>query len=146
VRAEGGVMVASALKRFVASAEAWLKRRRRAREERRRDQSCVCVCVCGQSVGGAERNGGGIHAFSTRERSSGSAWTMRSRAIRASARQLFVIYGGECDNCLLSSLSSQEHGEHTHDEGVKICLGPFTCEISLRSSFRIGYIFGQERR
>jgi hypothetical protein len=29
------------LKTFVASAEAWLKRRRRAREERRRDQSCV---------------------------------------------------------------------------------------------------------
>lgn len=43
MRAEGGAMVASALKRFVASAEAWLKRRRRAREERRRDQSCVCV-------------------------------------------------------------------------------------------------------
>lgn len=35
-----------------------------------------------------------IHAFNTRDRSSGSAWTIRSRAIRASARQLFVIYGG----------------------------------------------------
>lgn len=34
----------------------------------------------------------------------------------------------------------------TYDEGVQICLGPFTCEISLGSSFRIGYIFGQERR
>ena len=36
--------------------------------------------------------------------------------------------------------------KHTHDEGVEVCLGPFTCEISLGSSFRIGYIFGQERR
>lgn len=35
-------MLPSALDRFVASAEAWLKRRRRAREERRRDQSCLC--------------------------------------------------------------------------------------------------------
>jgi hypothetical protein len=39
VRAEGGEMLPSALDRFVASAEAWLKRRRRAREDRRRDQS-----------------------------------------------------------------------------------------------------------
>ena len=35
-------------------------------------------------------------AFKTRERSSGSVCTMRSRAIRASARQLFVIYAGDC--------------------------------------------------
>ena len=40
-RVEGGSMVARAPNRFVASAEAWLKRRRRARDERRRDQSYV---------------------------------------------------------------------------------------------------------
>ena len=34
----------------------------------------------------------------------------------------------------------------THDESVKVCLGPFTREISLGSSLRIGYIFGQKRR
>jgi hypothetical protein len=33
----------------------------------------------------------------------------------------------------------------THDESVKVCLGPFTREISLGSSLRIGYIFGQKR-
>jgi len=36
---------------------------------------------------------GEMLAFNTRERSSGLACTMRSRAIWASARQLFVIYG-----------------------------------------------------
>jgi hypothetical protein len=87
-------MLPSALERLVASAEAWLKRRRRAREDRRRDQSCWWERE--REVGqGTEEDGiCMIHAFNTRGRSSGSAWTIRSRAIRASARQLFVIYGG----------------------------------------------------
>ena len=38
-----------------------------------------------------ERGRNGVRAFNTRVTSSGFACTMRSRAIRASARQLFVI-------------------------------------------------------
>jgi len=41
MRAEGGSMAPRAPNRFVASAEAWWKRRMWAREESRRDQSCV---------------------------------------------------------------------------------------------------------
>ena len=85
-----------------------------------------------------------IHAFNTRDRSSGSAWTMRSRAIRARARQLFVIYG-EIRKLLRHIPSRAEDTTGTYDEGVEVCLGPFTCEISLGASLRIRYIFGQER-
>jgi hypothetical protein len=41
-------------------------------------------------------------------------------------------------------VSSSER-QDTHNESVEVCLGPFTCEISLGSSLRIGNIFGQER-
>lgn len=87
-----------------------------------------------------------IRAFNTRDRSSGSAWTMRSRAIRASARQLFVIYGGIRGLIVVMFHRERKTLLATYDEGVEVCLGPFTCEISLGSSLRIGYIFGQERR
>jgi hypothetical protein len=46
-------------------------------------------------------------AFNTRERSSGLASTMRSRAIRANARQLFVIY--ENVGKMAIALSSLNH-------------------------------------
>ena len=68
---------------------------------------------------------------------------MRSRAIRASARQLFVIYGGIRELLVvITSIMSGRHTTGTYDEGVKVCLGPFACEVSLGSSLRIGYIFG----
>ena len=43
------------------------------------------------SVRDDEEMRNGVRAFNTRVTSSGFACTMRSRAIRASARQLFVI-------------------------------------------------------
>jgi len=72
-------------------------------------------------------------------RSSGSACTMRSRAIRARARQLFVICSGE------HVRFRRRRGGSTHDESIEVGPGPFTCEVPLRSSLRIGNVFGQKR-
>lgn len=83
-----------------------------------------------------------MRAFRTRVRSSGSACTMRSRAIRASARQLFVICSEDrrvIVRCLFLNRRS------THDESMEVGPVPFTCEVALRSSLRIGYVFGQKR-
>ena len=65
---------------------------------------------------------------------------MRSRAIRAMARQLFVICS---DNNTFVAAASEEGG--THDESIEVGPGPFTCEVPLWSSLRIGNVFGQKR-
>ena len=137
-------MVASALKRFVASAEAWLKRRRRAREERRRDQSCVCVCMVSQL---AVRNGTEVgqvegKGYTRLARGRGPLGLLGRCGRGPFGRVLASCSSSTEENVIIVSCRHSHHGEHTHDEGVKVCLGPFTREISLESSLRIVYIFG----
>ena len=66
---------------------------------------------------------------------------MRSRAIRAMARQLFVICSDNNVRCCCKRLG----GGDTHDESIEVGPGPFTCEVPLWSSLRIGNVFGQKR-
>ena len=84
------------------------------------------------SVRDEEKGRNGVRAFNTRVTSSEFACTMRSRAIRASARYLSDLVSVRSP-----SYTIHEWENATHDESVKVCLGPFTCEISLRSSLRI---------
>ena len=45
--------------------------------------------------------------------------------------------------CLLKPQGEEEGS--TYDESMEVGPGPFTCEVPLRSSLRIGYVFCQKR-
>jgi hypothetical protein len=133
-------MEPSALNRLVASAEAWLKRRRRASEERRRDQSCWEWWF----KSGVENSGKWGYVHSIR---GGGPPGLLARCGRVPFERVLASCSssGHRENVVIARCLIHHERKDTHDEGMKVCLGPFTCEISLGSSLGIGYIFGQER-